>query len=333
MRVPILLLCSAFIFNAAQAENLSDADRETLLENLEKLRENADAKVDARFSLAISAYHNAMTSDDAAMDLYLKCLEKVNFEDQLKKTQDFREWKRNEAEKLASPGMRLALRHQLRWLVLTLKAASPKAERDKLIGDAQECVDSIFRDFDKIKDQEQLLNQSVISTVFARAYDINNVKLERWSQSPVELDEIYDSILLPPYRNPNRLAGLRAGWTKRIQQETQKREFWSGRRNRQDRQGGRDDRDDREDKRIGTIESMQSPEYTKFLQEEVPKLQWDMEVDLFKNGDQNGAAVRMLAHLNKHLSHPSSREWGEELQKLLKPVAPVAPDNTANANP
>ena len=42
--------------------------------------------------------------------------------------------------------MRLALRHQLRWLILTLQAASEKPDRAKLAADAQEIVDAIFRD-------------------------------------------------------------------------------------------------------------------------------------------------------------------------------------------
>lgn len=80
-----------------------------------------------------------------------------------------------------------------------------------------------------------------------------------------------------------------------------------------------------EEKKIGTLESMQSPEYTKFLEEGVPKLQWEMEVDLFKNGDQNGASIRMLALLNKHLDHPSAREWGDQFKTLLKLPAPTVP--------
>ena len=66
--------------------------------------------------------------------------------------------------------------------------------------------------------------------------------------------------------------------------------------------------------------AMQSPAYEKFLIETQPKLQWDMEIDLFRNGDESGAAVRMLAHLEKHLTHPSAREWGKEFEELLKPV-------------
>jgi hypothetical protein len=319
MRVPILLVCAAISLNSARADALSDADRESLLENLEKLRESANAKVDARFRVALAAFREAIGSDDAAIELYLNCMEKVNFEDQQKKPADFREWKRKEAEKLSDPGLRLALRQQLRWLVLTLQAASEKTDRAKLAVDAQEIVDSIFRESGKLKNQQAILNQAVTSSVFARAYDINSAKVEKWALSPVQLGQVYDQILLPPYRNPSRLGELRATWIKRIQQEGMKMEHWS-----------ENDRKPKDEKRIGMASAAQSPEYEKFLAETQPKLQWEMELDIFRQGDESAAALRMLAHLEKHLSHPAARGWGEEFEALLKPAVVVPPPESAN---
>jgi hypothetical protein len=313
MRVPILLAASVFTLTSARAETLSDADRETLLENLEKLRDAADGKVDARFRVALSAFRNAIGSDDAAIDLYLNCMEKVNFEEQHRKAADFREWRRKEAEKLSDPGLRLALRHQLRWLMITLQAASDKNNRAKFTGDVQEIVDAIMRDAEKMKNQEDLLGQSVIGSVFARAYDINSVKIEDWPLSPIQLDAIYDEILFPPLRRPARVSELRAAWIRRIQQESTRMEHWGGGKRGQDR----------ENQRIGTVDALQSPEYTKFLEEDIPKLQWEMETDLFRSGDESGASVRMLAHLEKYIAHASAREWSDQFQRLLKPEVAV----------
>ncbi len=339
MRVPILLVSALFAVSGAQAADLSDADRETLLEDLEKLRQAADSRMDSRFRIAIGAYRNAIGSDDAAMDLYLKCIEKVNFEDQHRKAADFREWRRQEDAKLSDTGLRLALRYQLRWLMLTLEVASVKPEeRQKFAGEARDIIDSIFRDADRLKNQEETLNQSVIGTVFAQADDINAVKLENWPFSPIAIESIYDSVFLPPLRRPDRVQDLRAAWIKRIQQESTKMEKWGNRR-RRDGQGA---------DRIGTLDSMQSPEFIRFQQETIPKLQWDMEVDLFRFGDESGASVRMLAHLQKYLGHASAREWGTQFQRLLKPENAVpgtttpgtdtpaegaTPDTTGEATP
>jgi hypothetical protein len=326
MKVPVLLFCSALAVHSVRADLLSDADRETLLENLDKLKESAESTMDARFRLAIGAFRTAMASDEAAMELYLKCLEKVNFEDQQKSSGDFREWKRKEDAELSDPALRLALRHQLRWLVLTLQAASENADRSKLAGDAQGIVDAIFSDPEKLRGQEKTLAQPVTSSVFARAYDINSVKVEKWPLSPVQLEQVYEDILLPPHRAPGRTNELRAVWLKRIQQEGAKIEHMAA-----DKQ--RNGKGDREEKRIGMASAMRPPEFDKFLADTVPKLQWEMETDLFRSGDQSGAAVRMLAHLEKYISHPSAREWGEQLRGLLKtPAAPAtaaAPEEPA----
>jgi hypothetical protein len=211
MRVHVLLLCAALSLNSARAEILTDADRETLLENLEKLRESANSKVDAKFRVALAAFREAIASDDAAISLYLNCMEKVNFEDQQKKSADFREWKRNEADKLADPGLRLALRQQLRWLVLTLQAASEKADRAKLAVEAQEIVDSISRDPAKLKNQEAVLNQAVTSSVFARAYEKFLAGTQPKLQWDMEIDLFRSGIFTP--RDSSATPGIPTSFT------------------------------------------------------------------------------------------------------------------------
>ncbi|MDP3851147.1 MAG: hypothetical protein Q8Q59_11630 [Luteolibacter sp.] len=300
-------LCAA---SSVRAETLSSADREALLEKLTALRENADSTVDKRYRMAMAAYNAAAGSDEAAMEFHLKCIEKVNFEDQQKKNSDFREWKRKEAPKLSAPGLGMALRLQLRWLILTLRATSEKADRDVLASSAREIVDAISQDAEKLKDHQQLLNQPVTGSVFAGAYDIGEVKVEKWPLAPAQIGQIYEQILLPPLRAPSRLESLRSAWIRRIQQEMAIREFWTG---------GAGGGGEPASKRIGMASAMRSPEYERFIIEAVPALQWQMEMDLFKNGDQRGAALRMLSHLEKHINHKSVRDWGTEFAKLLNP--------------
>lgn len=108
---------------------------------------------------------------------------------------------------------------------------------------------------------------------------------------------------------------------KRIQQEGAKAEFWN--EQQQQGRGGK-----KEEKRIGMAADMKPPAYDKFLQDSVPKLLWEMEVDLFNNGDESGAAVRMLAHLEKYVTHPSARKWAEDFRALISPTAPAVVDTS-----
>lgn len=314
MRTFAIALLVAALATVARATPLSAADREALLENLEKLRNNVDAKVDSRFGSASAAFRAAMISDEAALDLYLKCIEKVDFTDRDRKPADFRDWRRRESDRLGDASFRRALRQQLRWLVLTLQAGSSKADRAALATEAQQIVDSIFAQASDLSGQQQVLGQPVTSTVFARAYDLNTLRVEDWPLSPMLLGEIYDRVLLPQHRKPSAVASLRSTWQKRILQEGLAREYFSG----GDRRNPRD--------------TAANPESLRFVTEIQPQLQWQMELDLFRHGDERAAAMRMLDHIEKNITHASAREWGQQFQNLLTPPEPAA-DKTTTAIP
>lgn len=310
MKTLAITACFAGCILAAGADPLTDADREALLESLDKLKEDAESKVDARFRMAMAAYRDALASDDAAMDFYLKCVEKVNFEDQQKKNSDFRDWKRKEADKLSDPAFRAALRHQLRWLTLYIRSASEKAERMEIAADAQQVVDAVFSDLSRLRGQQQVLGQAVTATVFARAYEIGNLERVKWPPSPLQIDDFYGSIVFPLLRHPSRVESLRAAWTKRIQQEGARVEEWNG-----------------EEKRNALSQESRNPAMEKFVTETLPDLKWQMEMDLFRAGDEAGAAKRMLDHITTHITHRSARGWGEQLRNLLarKPAGETQP--------
>ncbi len=314
MKTRAFVVLAGMAFCPLHAQGLSPADREALLERLEKLRESADARVDERFRMAISAFRSASASEAAASGFYLDCIEKVNFTDQRKKPADFREWKRKEAEKLAAPGLGLALRLQLAWLMLTLRAASDEPDHQALAAGAREIIDAIARDADKLKEQRQLLTQAVTSTAFAKAYDIGEVRVAKWPLAPLPLEAVYEQLLLPPLRKPDSIQDLRAAWLRRIQQEMAIQEAWSA----------ANAESEGEQRKIGTAAALRPPEYEVFLAESVPAFQWRMEVDLFKAGDQQAAAINMLAHLEKHIAHKSAREWSDQFRQLLTPPEPPA---------
>lgn len=299
MRALPIIISLAVLPCVSMADVLSAADREALLENLEKLQDSVNEKVKTRFGSASSDFKAAMASDDAALNLYLMCVEKVDFSARDRKPADFRDWKRRESDRIGDAGFKRALRHQLRWLALTLQAGAT-SDREPLASEAQQIVDAIFSQAAELDGQQQVLREAVTATVFARAYDLNTIKIENWPLSPLELGPIYDSILLPPHRKPDKIGSLKATWQKRITQETQARTFFSG--------GGRQERN-----------AAATPESLRFVNETLPSLQWQMEVDLFRSGDERASAMRMLAHIDKNIAHPRAREWGQQFKELLNP--------------
>ena len=316
MRALPLVLCLAVFSVKLAADPLSPADREALLENLEKIRGTVTGRVDARFRAAIVAYRSAMSDEKAVIEFYLKCVKKVNFDDRHRKVSEYNDWKKREEDHLSDPTMRRALMHQLRWLVFTLQAASDKADMTKLVPEGQQIVDDLFNDVATLTSQQEILGQNVASTVFARAYEIGGVKLEKWPFSPINLAQIYDAVLLPQYRANGDIQALRAGWLKRLRQEGVVYEEVHTK--------------SKSNGRSLTPDAGRTPAQEKFATETLPELQWLMETDLFRCGDQRGAALRMIAHLEKHLTHPHAREWSDELKTLLNPP-PLVPATTTPA--
>ena len=117
----------------------------------------------------------------------------------------------------------------------------------------------------------------------------------------MDIEQIYDKVVLPPLRKTTRLDSLRLAWKKRILHEGHLIEKWSVR-------GG---------KTIGKKDAMQSPEFEKFLSEKRPQLLWDMEIDCFEVGDQQKSALRMLKHLEANLTHKDAPEWIEDFKGLI----------------
>ncbi len=319
MRIAALFLPILLLAPAAHGEFLTEAKRTELMEKLTRLQEASQRQTDGRFQSAIRAYEQAMSSNEAALDLYLKCIEKVRFTDQRKEPKEFRDWKEQNEASYTDPGFKLALRYQLKWLMLSLEAASEKPDVERLTAEASKMLTTIYGDIDKVNHQSATLKQSVLSTVFAQAYGVNKIKSD-WPASPIELNTIYEKVILPPLRRPSRLADLNAAWDRRIQLEALDAIEWSNGKNnggsRKDREKEREIREQQRDDHALREE--------KFQTETRPLLLWKKQLDLYASGDELGAANRMIEHIGTYANHSSCQEWLEQLQKLLSPQAPAA---------
>lgn len=307
MKIPIALLLFTPLILPAEENLLSETDRQLLLERLEKIKDTSDATVEGRHQVALKAFRQARLSDAAAHALYLDCVEKVQFDDELKKTSEFRDWKQRHKERTDNPAFRLALRHQLNWLALTIEAIHAK-DASRFASTALEVTDAVLKDAEKLKDQQRILKASVLQSVFAEAYSITSETPANWPDNPVDLATLYDGLVLPPLRNDESLTGLRSSWLKRIEQEGTLVEQWSN---------------------TATSDRDRKPAFEEWRAEKQPELMWRMEVDLFRSGDQKGSSIRMLEHLKKHLNHKSAPGWISDFTSLVegKSIAPpISPE-------
>ncbi len=297
MKNHLLIAAVVFLPLICHGQNLSDADREAMLKKIKTIQDQAESAVDKKYRTAMSALSSAMNNENAAFELYLKCEELMNFEKKNKKAVDFRDWKKNNDEKFSDASFRLALKYQIRWTALSLQASSKNADREKLAIEASKILDAIVDDAEKLAPYQSVLNQSVLSTVFAQAYNISGIEIKDWPLAPGQFEAIYNNLLLPPLRRSDRISSLTTTWQKRISQEGELVQKWKSE--------GKAKSGDR------------SLEYEKFITETLPQLRWEADVDIFKAGDQQGASSRMVKHIEENISHKSAAKWIETLTTLI----------------
>lgn len=316
MRRSFVLISTVFLAPCVSlADPLSSADRELLLESLDRINQTVSDRVDSRYRAALAAYREAMASEDAAMKFYLQCVEKVDFTDNDRRAADFRAWKKRQDETLSQATMRRALLHQLRWLVLTLRASSENADMEQLSKDGLTAIESIFADKPMLASQRGVLGQSVIGSVFARAYGIQGVRSGKWPTSPLDFSSFFEELVFPRYRATGDFKNLRAAWTRRIQMSMEVAEQAPSNNN----------------PLRNVIQGDPSRRLERGRSADLPGLQWQMETDLFKCGDQRQAATNMVAHLNKYITHPQIESWTNELRALLQGTASPAPPLTESS--
>lgn len=286
--------------SSIMAESLTPVDVQELLERLDDLQSGASTRSVGRLGTAYKAFSSAIKSDEAAWDLYTKCVGKVRFEDEDRSSQEFREWKRRSEERLGEEFQR-ALRHELNWLLLTVEAAKDPKNVPDLGPKAMDKLDQMIKDLPEMGRHKERLDDSVLKSEFALTYGLGGIELKDWPLAPLKIEEVYEKLIFPPLRNPEGVEELRTAWVRRIKQEGDMTVP------QEEGPGGRVKRSER------------STKTELFVIERRPELLWAMEVDLFKAGDQRGAAVRMVEHIDKYLGHESEGKWIADFKQLIDP--------------
>ncbi len=238
-------------------------------------------------------------------------------------------------DSLEEPGHGVVLRLQAEYLMITLEAPAAK-DRAALVGRVRDFVNKAMgiirlsisapmaaggnkvvattnskgKNRDQDKDQQlqaemrarraipQQLRQSVLSTVFAQAYNLNNYhqKLEGWVNTPLALESVYTNYIMPYYRAQRR-ADLVAVWDEYLNHNlTMQRAML----------------DDAPFARWGITEYKQ--------------LQWDKWCDLLVYGSNPSVAADELASLfHDNPTHPQTAAWLENLKALAEPYKPAPP--------
>lgn len=306
LRSPIFLSVATMVLlvssSPAQEAKLTPEEQATLLKRLTVLQDEADQVASGRLASAVAAYKTALGGNEATIDLYLQCIEKVRYADQNRPLIEFREWKRQQKDKFGELSFREALRYQLRWLLIGLEMAEKELQPADMSEKAAEVVASVTRDAKPLGPHLALLREDAFGTVFAHAFRVGHLAPEGWPSSPLPVGPVYEQLILPRLRQNGDLKRLEAAWTTRINQETTLMTTAA----EADQEKGQADLD-------------------RFMTEKRPQLLWNMLTDIYKAGGQRQSAGKMLAFLEANVSHRSATDWAGEMKELLEgPDAPMS---------
>jgi hypothetical protein len=318
------------------ADPLEPRDIDSALARLERITREVEGRKAGRLSAAVAAFRGGVASDAAAMDLYLDCLEKVRYTDQGRSAGEFREWKRQNKDRLADSGLRAALRHQLRWLLLGLEAAEKPESRGDAATKALQAVRDVFADARSLRAHRGILRENVFGSVFCQAYEITHLAPRDWPGSPLPVEDVYERLILPPLRDAARLESLRGAWNSRIAHEAAEIEMETGSfgvaegLTGGETTGGPGRRPEGVRPPTGRSGSGES-RISRFMSERRPVLLWQMQIDVFNAGGARDAVTQMLSLIEANVAHRNAIEWTSTLRSLLDGAAappPVATTGT-----
>lgn len=314
---------------------LTPAQTAHILKELEKVEAQIGQGRGSVFSTALTKFRAAMSSDAAALALYLDCYKLEHFERKDLKQTDFAEWRdRNEA-RLKEGDFAKALALQLEYLVLTIQAQSVddveklgpvvtalQSYLAKVITEVQASMKHTASGAVEVKDAKgnganggqrrggggqgrggdasplaATLRQSVKNSEFSSAYLLEDFLTRKdWEYVPLNIAGIYSSVIFPYYRS-QKPEELGAQWDARINAELALRKA-----------------------------VLSETEFNLYLQEEQPRMQWLKQTDLLaSNVSPINALADMLKIIQNNPNHPDAASWLENFRAIMDKAAPPAP--------
>jgi len=322
----VLILAVAPTIHSARAQE-SETDASALpavmktIADLEKLLTDGVSSNNTR---ALRILQNAAASPKATLDFYLEAKKAVDFDATGKADADWRAW-RDANETANEETMNIAGRQiQLRYLILCLQATSgPLSERaetmKKMIPLLGAYLDDLAAKFPKLESGQEIVAGSALGSDYVKylKLDLTMDRKSGWPGAAGDVSSLYDSIILPFYRDAGDAGALLAAWDKRIAHETavlRIPQSGGGGFNRMMRRGDDRDAERAQDKEESRLEDEVQKE---FLEKRLPDLQWQKERDgLLYGGDLASGYAKLTQLLRANLDHPSAQSWLSELKSL-----------------
>jgi hypothetical protein len=297
---------------AEPAPKLTEAQVNTVLDQLKALEADILAKRGSNLSSILAKLNSAIASDQAAIKFYTECDVLVNSERKEASKTEARQRaeqieKNMERKAKAGAGADdeqgdngIALRLGMRYLILTLEAHESKEEEfKKMIPKLQSYIQDLVASAPKLQGRALgMINRACgPNSPIVEAYQLDRyLNRQHWSRDPINIGGMYQSTLfyLAESEAKDSLPTL---WDSRINNEGAFRK-----------------------------EQMSEPEYILWLQNELPAMRWERATHLYEKGPSViNAMADMLKVIKEFPAHPDAPKWVAELRTRVNESAAVPP--------
>ncbi|MDG2125863.1 MAG: hypothetical protein P8J87_19335, partial [Verrucomicrobiales bacterium] len=214
---PVLLAAIASLATTgtpatAQQTALTESQAAVIIKQLEALQLTLNGSKESNNSKALAAFAQAATSSKLALGLYLSCVKEQSFVKQEKRESEFRDWKKRSEDFHKSLEFQLVLRMQLLYLIATIEASEADEIKDAL--PAVETFVTFYLQIDKLLQYPEDLKRGtgrlrdfassgILGSAFAEHYklDATVTPAAGWPMDPTDINELFDGVLLPLYRD------------------------------------------------------------------------------------------------------------------------------------
>lgn len=304
---------------------LTPDDASALLGQLQKLHEDFSQSREDLLTSALTRIRAATASESTAAELYLAAQKIASFgaPGSTNATQEPKDWREEQIAWLKETGAPKAIRVQLAWIALLIEAdQKPEDERPTLLKKAHIIAKEAATVAQELtllpatggggrggpageggrrgpgggggrRDVGAFLSQSVFSSVFAQAYNLqNHIKPPPgWALAPLDLEGIYERMLLADARK-NQPAELTTLWDERLNLEAALHRA-----------------------------ALSEDAYLTWGQVEGRHLQWRKHLDLLRSGVGGRAAGLELIRLFKeNPTHPNIASWKKDLDDIINAI-------------
>lgn len=293
-------------------ESVSAGELRAMLAKLAEIRARQEAAERGARIEAMKALDAAVTGPSGALSLYVASVKIVEFEKLGRKQVEFDDWRKRNEERLHDGDFSQALLLQYRFLKLSLEADTEE-KRLAVVPAVIRLGDEMIKAYAQVGNYARVLHEDPFSSPVAARFGLEKRKPEGWPASPLQLGGVHNLLMKPARISaPKSLPAL---WEGRIRQE---RAFAAAREDaarialrRQTEAFGKRKPDARaETRRPGETEG------EKFEKITLPRLQWEMGMDLFNVGFRRRGLEGLFFVLTKNPDHPSQAEWLKALSEL-----------------